>query len=123
MPAETLRQTFENYLQAWSPVSDGERRRLLDASVSEGVTYFDAGAQLSGRGDLGAHLAGFQQRRAGFGFTLDKFISHHDVALANWAMRDPKGTVVVRCYDMLNFDPAGHVSAITGFADTAAKPN
>ena len=118
-----MRQTFETYLQAWSPISDGERHRLLDASVSEGVTYSDAGAQLSGRSNLGTHLAGFQQRRAGFSFTLDKFIDHHDVALANWVMRDPNGAVVVRGYDMLHFDPAGHVSSITGFSDAPAKPN
>ncbi len=102
MTAEHKRQTFETYLRAWSPISDGERGRLLDASVSETVTYIDAGAKLSGRGDLKSHLAGFQQRRAAFSFTLDKFIEHHDVALANWVMRDPEGAVVVRGYDMLH---------------------
>lgn len=118
-----MRQTFETYLQAWSPISDGERRRLLYASVSENVTYLDAGAQLSGRSKLENHLAGFQQRRAGFSFTLDNFVGHHDVALANWVMRDPAGAVVVKGYDMLHFDSAGHVSSITGFSDAPAKPS
>ncbi len=85
------------------------------------IDYSDAGAVLSGREDLCSHLKGFQQRRAGFSFTLDGFIEHHDVALTNWGMRDNEGVAVVEGYDMLHFDQAGRISSVTGFSGAAAK--
>ncbi len=123
MSEQAMRETFEAYLHAWSPVGDSERRRLLVASVSENVTYLDAGTRLNGRSGLQAHLAGFQQRRAGFNFILDGFVEHHDVALADWVMRDPAGASVVKGHDMLHFDPTGRVSSITGFSTAPAKPS
>ena len=115
------RRTFETYLTAWSAVSAEERRRALEESVSPEIAYFDAMAQLSGRDALGVHLAGFQQRRPDYSFSLAHYLQHNDAVLANWLMKDDSGKVVVRGYDSIRLDAAGRIASIVGFSDIPAQ--
>lgn len=69
------RRRYESYLGAWSAVSTDERRRIINENVASSVTHFDTIARLNGRDHLSAHLDGFQQRRPGYSFTLEKLSS------------------------------------------------
>ena len=120
MGASQGRQAYETYLRAWSAISGEERSRVLAETISAEVAYFDAMIRLSGRDALGAHLAGFQQRRPGYSFTLASYLHHNDVALAGWLMRDDAGAVVIRGYDAIHLDPEGRMAGITGFSDIPA---
>ena len=115
------RRTFEKYLVAWSAISAADRRRVLEETVSADIAYFDAMARLSGRDALGAHLAGFQQRRSGYSFSLARYLQHNDAVLANWLMKDGDGQVVVSGYDSIRLDEAGRIASITGFSDVPAQ--
>jgi len=121
MDNPTSRQTFERYLVSWSAISAEERRRVIEESVSPEIAYFDAMARLSGRDALGAHLAGFQQRRPHYSFALAHYLQHGDAALANWLMKDDSGKVVVRGYDSMSLDEAGRIASIVGFSDVPAQ--
>ena len=115
------RRIYESYLVAWSGISAADRRRVLEETVSAEIAYFDAMARLSGRDALGAHLAGFQQRRPGYSFSLARYLQHNDAVLANWLMKDGDGQVVVSGYDSIRLDDAGRIASITGFSDVPAQ--
>ena len=121
MDIPASRRIFENYLVAWSAISAEDRRRVLEETVSADIAYFDAMARLSGRDALGAHLAGFQQRRPGYSFALGRYLQHNDAALANWLMKDAGGQVLVSGYDSIRLDEAGRIANITGFSDVPAQ--
>ena len=115
------RRAFERYLTAWSAISAEERQRVLEDTVSREIAYLDAMARLSGRDALGAHLAGFQQRRPNYSFSLAHYLQHDDAALANWLMKDGGGKVVVKGYDSIRLDEAGRIASIVGFSDIPAQ--
>lgn len=118
---KAARQTFADYLTAWAVSNEGERQHILAKTVNADIRYFDTLARLKGRDELASHLGGFQARRPGYRFALDNFMAHNDVALANWAMHDDTGKTVVRGYDSVHFDAAGHIDSIIGFSDVAAQ--
>ena len=121
MDISASRRTYENYLVAWSAISAEDRRRVLDETISAEVAYFNAMARLSGRDALVAHLAGFQQRRSNYSFSLAHYLRHDDAALANWLMKDDGGKVVVSGYDSIRLDEAGRIASIVGFSDIPAQ--
>ena len=121
MDVSESRRAYETYLLAWSAISGEERSRVLEDTVSPGIAYFDAMARLSGRDALGAHLAGFQQRRPNYSFSLVSYLRHNDAALAGWLMRDDAGTAVVRGYDAIRLDDEGRIAGIIGFSDIPAQ--
>ena len=121
MDLSESRRTYETYLLAWSAISGEERSRVLETTAAPDIAYFDAMARLSGRDALGAHLAGFQQRRPNYSFSLASFLRHNDAALASWLMRDDAGAVVIRGYDAVRLDDAGRIAGIVGFSDIPAQ--
>ncbi|WP_428390475.1 nuclear transport factor 2 family protein [Lichenicoccus sp.] len=121
MGSSANRQVFETYLTAWSAMSTEERRAVLEQTVSSDIQYFDAMARLSGRDALAAHLAGFQQRRPNYSFSLAHYLQHSDAVLANWLMQDDSGKIVVRGYDSIRLDDFGRIASIVGFSDIPAQ--
>lgn len=121
MDMKQRRSVYELYIVSWSGIGDAERQRILEETVSEDVTYLDASTRRSGRAELAANLAGFQQRRPGFSFGLGNLLVYQDVGLANWKMLDTSGGVVVDGYDVLRFDAEGRMSHVTGFSDAPSQ--
>ena len=115
------RRTYETYLTAWSAISTEERQRVLGNTVSPEIAYFDAMAQLTGRDALVGHLAGFQERRPNYRFSLAHYLQYSDAVLANWLMHDDSGKVVVRGYDSIRLDQARRIASIVGFSDIPAQ--
>lgn len=117
MTVKSKQAVYELYASAWSAISDDERRRRLEGSVSSDVAYYDSDTRRKGLDDLAEFLALFQRKNAGFSFSLNSFLQHHDVMLANWNMNDTKGQTVASGHDAIRFDEAGRMVDITGYAD------
>lgn len=117
MKKQSKQAVYELYASAWSAISDDERKRRLEGSVSPNVSYYDSLAKLKGLDELADFLARFQRESAGFSFSLNSFLQHHDVMLANWNRNDTKGQTIATGHDAIRFDEAGRMIYIIGFAD------
>lgn len=117
MSLKSKQAVYELYASAWSAISEDERRRRLEGSVSRDVTYFDALTKLKGLNDLTAFVVRFQRESPGFSFSLKSFLQHHDVMLVTWNQNDTKEKAVATGFDAIRFDGAGLMVDIVGYAD------
>ena len=121
MNIQNRRDVYGRYLEAWSAVTEEHRVRLLEACASPGIVYHFAGGTVEGRNNLFAHLTSFQRNKPSYSFSLENFMTHNADGLANWAMRDPDGAMVVRGYDVVHFGANDCMESIVGFSDIASQ--
>jgi SnoaL-like domain len=103
---------YENYLQAWSGVSDEDRLGLLKQCISEDMKFLNQVKARSGILDVADHMDGFQRQMPGASFRLNNMVGWGDYALAEWQLIDAEGNAGFSGYDSLTFDIAGLISNI-----------
>ncbi len=115
MNPEEMRSKWELYAKAWSPVSDAERKQVLEHSLSPDFFYVDPMIECHGQKELIVNLEAYQQRQPGGSFVLRSFLPHHDVALVNWQLIKKDGTAANLGSDFVRFTGSGLIASITGF--------
>jgi hypothetical protein len=108
---------FQAYTDAWGAPSDVARLQHLKDSLAAGMTYQDATVRAEGVYGVDAMIARFQHQSPGVGLRLDDQLLWADHGLARWSMLDPKGGLIMHGYDVVTYDPAGHIMSIVGFFD------
>jgi hypothetical protein len=104
--AETFKQHWTAYAQAYSTAAEDERIRLLEGSVCDDVVFTNPGGEGKSRAGLSAHIANFQNAMPGAYFSTERLLVHHNELLVVWsAPRFPPGTI--------SFDPARTVALAT----------
>lgn len=115
MSPEEMRAKWELYGKAWSPVSDAERKQLLQDSLTPDFSYVDPRIECHGQQEVIHNLEAFQQRQPGGSFALRSMLPHHEVALVNWQLIKKDGTAANQGFDFVRFAPSGLIASITGF--------
>lgn len=82
------RETWATYQLAWENVSSEERRRLLEASVSDQCRYSDPTGATAGRDELISYIEAFRAQVPGATFQNQMFIEHHGQSVAGWTLYD-----------------------------------
>jgi hypothetical protein len=111
---------FTAYSDAWAPVSDTERRTLLNESVTEDITYrdfFTGSPGLAGIDALVAHIEKFQKMGPGARFRQLEIIGWGNDVLAKWQRIGGDGKLSVTGYDAIVFAPDGRIASIVGYAE------
>ncbi|MCO5972409.1 nuclear transport factor 2 family protein [Actinoallomurus soli] len=104
---------------AWSAVSDGERQRMLDDSVTPDCVYTDPASVSRGHRELTAKMQTTQRNFPGATFRNDKFAQHHDQAISNWTMFDGDGKAIFTGTSWARYGDDGRLAQMTGFFEPA----
>ncbi|HWA13682.1 MAG TPA: nuclear transport factor 2 family protein [Burkholderiales bacterium] len=106
----------EAYCQAWNVADEGQRRRLLDDSCADDVSYTDPKTDLAGREALLAHIARVQAGRPGSGIARTSGVDlHHGRLRFAWKLADAAGRTVVEGVDFCELAADGRLRRIVGF--------
>ncbi|MBR0857233.1 nuclear transport factor 2 family protein [Bradyrhizobium liaoningense] len=120
MNDEASLRTWNTYQAAWGPVSEAERRRLLEQSVAANCVYTDPGSQIEGRDALMIRIGQTQLKFPGAHFRNDSFLEHHEQGLFRWTMYDGIGRVFVKGESFGRFGEDGRLVQATGFFEVPA---
>ncbi len=108
----------ENYLATWNETDAAARRARLERDWSEGVTYVDPMAEVTGRDQLDATIAAVQQQFPGFVFSaLGEADAHHSQARFRWGLGPAGSEPVVEGSDVVLTDADGRITGVYGFLD------
>ena len=122
MTPESMREQWELYAKAWSPVSDRERKDLLTRSLAVDYHYIDPRIECRGHAEVIQNLEAFQQRQPGGSFALKSILTHHNILLVNWQLMKRDGTAANLGFDFVRFDSSEHIEEITGFFVPPSTP-
>ncbi len=120
MQSELVR-LYRRYVQAWSAISDEERRAKLAEVVASDAVYRIPRMEGSGHQIIIDDMNAFQTQFAGGSFALHSVSEHHDVALMEWQLILPDGTPGVRGHDVVRITPEGKLGQIITFAPSTPE--
>ncbi|MBY3246269.1 nuclear transport factor 2 family protein [Rhizobium laguerreae] len=110
-----LERNWNIYLSSYSDISDSERERLLQESVSDDLVFTNPGGQGEHRTGLIAHIQNFQKKMSGYYFSTEKVFVHHGELLAIWTMHKPDGSKVATGYNFVRPGADGRFAYMAGF--------
>jgi hypothetical protein len=110
---------IEEYIASWNETDADARRALIDQVWAADGSYTDPMAELNGRAQIDAGIAGVQQMFAGLVFSLAGPVdAHHNQARFTWHLGPADGgEPVVIGFDVAVLDPAGQIKDVLGFLD------
>lgn len=115
-----FRDTWETYASSWNTASEGERRRLFEASLNGSCRYTDPLARTEGWDALADYMRQFQSQIPGGHFVTTYFMAHNGKSIAKWEMRDGADTPLGDGISYGEYDADGKLIAMTGFYETPA---
>ncbi len=113
---------YEKYLQAWKPISDGQRLALATDIIAEDAQYSSPMLRAGGRDSMIERMSAFQVQFPGGHIEIGDVSAHHDVALLTWIIVQADGTVFARGHDQMRVSSEGKIVNVTTFAPPVAKP-
>jgi hypothetical protein len=116
----TVRETVERYLQIWNQRDAAARRASVQELFTDGCSYTDPLAAVTGRDGVDGFIAGVQQQFAGVRFVLAGNVdAHHDVARFTWHARaDGHPEPLAIGFDVIVLE-GGRIRQVVGFLDKA----
>jgi hypothetical protein len=110
---------IEQYIASWNETDADARRALINQVWAADGSYTDPMAELNGRDEIDAGIAGVQQMFAGLVFSLAGPVdTHHDQARFTWHLGPADGgEPVVIGFDVAVLDLAGQIKNVLGFLD------
>jgi hypothetical protein len=110
---------IEEYIASWNETDADARRALIDQVWAADGSYTDPMAELNGRAQIDAGIAGVQQMFAGLVFSLAGPVdAHHNQARFTWHLGPADGgEPVVIGFDVAVLDPVGQIRNVLGFLD------
>ena len=121
MSDERLR-TYEQYLSAWSAITDHERAERLRGSLSPSVVFYNPTQTRHGIAEVAGQCADFQKRTPGGSFATDEMLVLDRQGLVKWHLIDKDGKPgsfetygFDYGYDIVAFGSDGRIESITMF--------
>jgi hypothetical protein len=110
---------IEEYIASWNETDADARRALIDQVWAADGSYTDPMAELNGRAQIDAGIAGVQQMFAGLVFSLAGPVdANHNQARFTWHLGPADGgEPVVIGFDVAVLDPVGQIRNVLGFLD------
>jgi hypothetical protein len=121
MPSKAV-ELYQQYVIAFSAISDEERRKILDSVLEPDVIYRNPRMEGTGHQIIIDDIADFQARFPQGQFALHSVSEHHDVALMEWQLILADGTPGVRGHDAIRLTPDGKFGNIVTFAPSTLEP-
>ena len=115
MTKDTLQQTYNSYLGAYSDIGATERKRLLQQSVTDDVISVNPNGESRGLDNLVEHIEQFQKQKTGATFKSNKLIAHHDQFLSEWTMYGKDGSAAATAHTYGRFNEQGLITYLIGF--------
>lgn len=110
----------ERYIATWNETDPSARRALIDQIWSKDGRYVDPLAEVAGRDQIDAVIAGAQAQFAGMTFRLAGAVdAHHDQARFTWELGPDGAGAVVVGFDVAQRDADGRLALVLGFLDKA----
>ncbi len=116
--ADTLESVVDAYVGSWNEDDKDARRVLLESAWADDGVYTDPSGEAIGRDALVDHIEAFVTNPAMEGFSLERVSgidAHHRVLRFDWALKDAKGTTVMKGVDYGVLAEDGRLASITGF--------
>jgi hypothetical protein len=113
---------YKQYVEAWSAISDQERRDILNSVLETDVVYRIPRMEGTGHEIVIEDMNEFQAKFPGGKFALHSVSEHHDVALMEWQLLLPDGTPSVLGHDAIRVTPGGKLGQIITFAPSTVEP-
>lgn len=116
MSANTVLETLQAYLSAWTESSDAKRQELLQQSWADDGRYTDPISDILGRDAMMNVLTGFAQQHPGHAFVLASAIDqHHNLLRFSWRFEHPDGSTIFEGMDFAELADDGRLMRIVGF--------
>jgi hypothetical protein len=112
---------YANYVDAWKPISDEQRKAIVAATLAEEIQYFTPEFQGGPEAAI-AEMEGFQKKFPGAHFEVEDISTHHDVALFTWVLIQTDGQPLVKGHDHIKISAEGKIVGLTTFGPSAPKP-
>ena len=108
----------EQYIATWNETDTSARRALIDEVWASDGRYIDPMAEVAGRDQIDAVIAGVQAQFSGMTFRLAGTVdAHHDQARFTWELGPDGSDAVVVGFDVAQRDADGRLSLVLGFLD------
>ena len=118
MDEKKIRRSWEAYTDAWTDLAASERELLVEASVSEGISYSNPFIAGKGRAGLIEAMDQFQQQYPGARFQPDWTNIHHDQLLSGWTLYGKDGAALLTGHNYARVDDEGKITHMAGFFNT-----
>ncbi|WP_054570893.1 nuclear transport factor 2 family protein [Frankia sp. R43] len=114
--SDAVVRIVDGLLAAWREPDQDERTRRLEGCVAGTVVFTNPATRVEGPAGISAHIAQVRDRLPGYLPVRTSGIDiHHDHARFEWSLRDSAGNVGLRGFDILKFDSAPAILAVTSF--------
>jgi hypothetical protein len=112
----TLSNTVDTYLTAWSETDTNSRDRLIQQVWATDGQLVDPPLAASGHGEISEMAAALQGQFPGHHFRRASEVDeHHGHFRFAWQLVDPDGAVAISGIDVGALDENGRIAQITGF--------
>lgn len=109
-------QTFGMYDAAWNATDPEERRRLLDASLTDGCELIEPQGRFSGRSAIDERITGFSSRFPGARVDITTAVDEHNgFARYGWRIVDRDGALILDGTDVVQRGPDQRLERIVMF--------
>ncbi len=107
----------QNYIAFWNAADPAQRSRLYEAGWRPEATYADPVMRGAGLQEIGALVAGVQQRFPGFAFRLlGAADSHGEFVRFRWALGPEDAEAPIEGSDVVRLE-GGRIAEVIGFLD------
>jgi hypothetical protein len=113
-------QVYQSYVEAWRPIPDEQRKKILAEVLEENVEYLVPG-YVGGTSAVIEDMERFQKQYPGAHFEVENVSTHHEVALFKWVLVLADGKVTVKGHDCIRFSPAGKIGSLITFGPASPK--
>jgi hypothetical protein len=120
-------RTYEQYLSAWSAITNDERAERLRRSLSPSVVFYNPTQTRRGISEVAGHCAEFQKRTPGGSFATDEMLVFDHHGIVKWHLVDSQGKPgsfdtygFDYGYDVVEFDSDGRIESIMMFVHSRA---
>lgn len=120
MTKQEALNTYKTYVEAWKPITDAQRKSIL-AEVFDAKLEYLVPQYVGGAREAIEDMERFQKQYPGAHFAIENVSAHHDVALFQWVLVLPDGTVTVKGHDCVRFTKAGKVASLLTFGPASPK--
>lgn len=107
---------MESYDRAWNVPDEGQRRRLLEAALTDDCELVEPRGRYAGRDAVLQRISGFADRFPGARVEITTAVDEHNgFARYGWRIVDPEGTLLLDGIDVVERADDGRLRKVIMF--------